>query len=255
MEQPFITDASLLIDYDIMSYRMMTPEIEILRQNKIISPSTYYFLKTSNSDIYNSFISDIYTNRTLRSLVINAIKDTNNKFLVANNILDTNVLEITGNNIIIKDSLPKVARIDQIEFILENQFSNFINIESIRLYSINDMLGYKYMVHGFTQYQVQLHQKMIDVILQAITILSTNGAMPALQFIRQLYNDYINYKLPVEYYRAFNLSSSYSFKSNLYKYNVFYVDEKDKTSLDISYNKRVIEKLFSIFVQLSFLMM
>lgn len=255
MEQPFVTDLALLIDYDIRVYKIKDPVIEILYQNKIISQKAYYYLKTSKENIRKSFILDALKNQKIKTLMNNIIKDTNNRFLIINGIKDIDVLEMDENNIIVKNSIPKVTKIGQLEYENTENFSNFINIDSIRVYTIEDMLGSRIKVNGFNNcQQEQLHSAMLNTITQALTILTSNGAMPALQFIRQLYNDYMSYKLPIEYYRAFNLSSSFTVQYGIYKYNVFTVSEADKTSLDISYNKKIIEKLFSIIVQLSFLM-
>lgn len=255
MEQPFITDLSLLIDYDIRVFKIKDAVIEILMQKEIISRSAYYFLKVTNEDTRSLFISGVLKNKNLNKLISNQIKETNNQFLIANNLQSTDILEIDEDNIILKNRIPKVTKLGQLEYEFIDHFSNFINIDSIRIYTIEDMLGNKIKVNGFNNcQQEQLHSAMINAIIQSISILSSNGAMPALQFIRQLYNDYNSYKLPIEYYRAFNLNSSFTIKSGIYSYEVFSVSEKDKTSLDISYNRKVIEKLFSIIVQLSFLM-
>ena len=251
--QPYLTNLSLLVDYDIRFYNIRDAVIEILFNEKIIDRKVYYFLKNNTEEIKRNYSENVLKDPNIQALVCNIIKDTNSKFLAVNNIQLPDVLEIDASNIIVKNRLAKVTRIGYLEYILEDQFSNFININSIRIYSMVDMLGTKIKIKGIDQYQVHKHfDFMINAITQALNTLNTSGPLPALQFVRQLYNDYINYKLPVEYYRAFNLSSSFVIVYGNSRYEIFDATEDDKLSLDISYNKNIIQQLFSLLVQLSF---
>lgn len=251
--QPYLTNLSLLVDHDIRFYRIRDAVIEILFNEKIIDRKVYYFLKNNTEEIKRNYSENVLKEPNIQALVYNIIKDTNSKFLAVNNIQLPDILEIDASNIIVKNRLAKVTRIGYLEYILEDQFSNFININSIRIYSMVDMLGTKIKIKGIDQYQVHKHfDFMINAITQALNTLNTSGPLPALQFVRQLYNDYISYKLPVEYYRAFNLSSSFVIVYGNSRYEIFDAAEDDKLSLDISYNKNIIQQLFSLLVQLSF---
>lgn len=251
--QPYLTNLSLLVDYDIRFYKIRDAVIEILFNEKIIDRKVYYFLKNNTEEIKRNYSENVLKEPNIQALVYNIIKDSNSKFLAVNNIQLPDVLEIDASNIIVKNRLAKVTRIGYLEYILEDQFSNFININSIRIYSMVDILGTKIKIKGIDQYQVHKHfDFMINAITQALNTLNTSGPLPALQFVRQLYNDYISYKLPVEYYRAFNLSSSFVIIYGNSRYEIFDATEDDKLSLDISYNKNIIQQLFSLLVQLSF---
>ena len=251
--QPYLTNLSLLVDYDIRFYKIRDAVIEILFNEKIIDRKVYYFLKNNTEEIKRNYSENVLKDPNIQALVYNIIKDANSKFLAINNTQLPDVLEIDASNIIVKNRLAKVTRIGYLEYILEDQFSNFININSIRIYSMVDMLGTKIKIKGIDQYQVHKHfDFMINAITQALNTLNTSGPLPALQFVRQLYNDYISYKLPVEYYRAFNLSSSFVIVYGNSRYEIFDATEDDKLSLDISYNKNIIQQLFSLLVQLSF---
>lgn len=251
--QPYLTNLSLLVDHDIRFYKIRDVVIEILFNEKIIDRKVYYFLKNNTEEIKRNYSENVLKEPNIQALVYNIIKDANSKFLAVNNIQLPDVLEIDASNIIVKNRLAKVTRIGYLEYILEDQFSNFININSIRIYSMVDMLGTKIKIKGIDQYQVHKHfDFMINAITQALNTLNTSGPLPALQFVRQLYNDYISYKLPVEYYRAFNLSSSFVIVYGNSRYEIFDATEDDKLSLDISYNKNIIQQLFSLLVQLSF---
>lgn len=251
--QPYLTNLSLLVDYDIRIYTIHDAVLEILFNEKIIDRKVYYFLKNNTEEIKRNYSENVLKNPNIQTLVYNIIKDANSKFLAVNNIQLPDVLEIDASNIIVKNRLAKVTRIGYLEYILEDQFSNFININSIRIYSMVDMLGTKIKINGIDRYRVQKHfDFMINAITQALNTLNTSGPLPALQFVRQLYNDYNSYKLPVEYYRAFNLSSSFVIVYGNSRYEIFDATEDDKMSLDISYNKNIIQQLFSLLVQLSF---
>ena len=251
--QPYLTNLSLLVDYDIRIYKIRDAVLEVLFNEKIIDRKVYYFLKNNTEEIKRNYSENVLKEPNIQALVYNIIKDANSKFLAVNNIQLPDVLEIDASNIIVKNRLAKVTRIAYLEYILEDQFSNFININSIRIYSMVDMLGTKIKIKGIDQYQVHKHfDFMINAITQALNTLNTSGPLPALQFVRQLYNDYISYKLPVEYYRAFNLSSSFVIVYGNSRYEIFDATEDDKLSLDISYNKNIIQQLFSLLVQLSF---
>src|SRR5574344_805627 len=151
--QPYLTNLSLLVDYDIRIYKIRDAVIEILFNEKIIDRKVYYFLKNNTEEIKRNYSENVLKDPNIQALVYNIIKDANSKFLAVNNIQLPDVLEIDASNIIVKNRLAKVTRIGYLEYILEDQFSNFININSIRIYSMVDMLGTKIKIKGIDQYQ------------------------------------------------------------------------------------------------------
>ena len=66
--------------------------------------------------------------------------------------------------------------------------------------------------------------------------------------------DYINFNLPVEYYRMFNISSLYHYKASPFMntgFDAITVDECNKTSLDITWNLEVIKNIQKILVSVA----
>lgn len=253
VSQQFLSEISLLIDNDIRIYSIENSIIEILFYEKIIDRSVYYFLKFSKENVKNLYIKNILKNKDYNFIINNKIKYLNNKFIYKNNIKEENIIEIFDSNIILKNCVIKDTNIDLFKYELKDQYSNFININSIRIYSLTNLLGTKLKVIGLEEENIKKHYNfMIKFISNAINILNSNGAMPSIQYIKDFYNRYINRMLPVEFYRGFNQSSSYviSFKNS--KYEIFDFPTDGIKSLDISFNKYIIQQVFSLVVRLSF---
>ena len=100
-------------------------------------------------------------------------------------------------------------------------------------------------IKGINENNQYLHSEFIlSFIAETIYILERVSVEDALKYITNFYEDYINLKLPVGFYRELNSNSMFNFKHcNFYLSNV---KEEDKNLLDINYNLYLIRELWNI---------
>ena len=85
--QPWLTNLSLLIDYDIRIYKIQDAVIEILFNEKIIDRKVYYFLKNNTEENKRNYSVNVMKNPDIQNLVMNIIKDANSKFSAGSGVM------------------------------------------------------------------------------------------------------------------------------------------------------------------------
>ena len=127
-----------------------------------------------------------------------------------------------------------------------DEYDNFIRIGEFILMTKQDMFGMKQAIVGLDPHNIELHKDyFIALIFKIMNIVSKNNIQLAIDTLRDLYRDYVNGELNIEYYREFNLQSKFKVSSMNY---IYYIDLEpdDVKSLDISYNEKVIRYIVSL---------
>ena len=94
--------------------------------------------------------------------------------------------------------------------------------------------------------KAELHSNYFSsFIATVITLLEYSSLNDTIEFIKNFYNDYINKKLDIGFYREFNSNSMYSIAHS--GYYISHVDSLD--IVDIKYNMNIIRNIWSIVLQ------
>lgn len=177
---------------------------------------------------------------------------------------------VDNNNIVNPDSIIRVANDavyintpielkntrfgDFIEFKKKSEARYIVNLNGILvLISVLPDGNIDVDVKGIRD-NAKLHLNyMINIIVSSITLLENSGVNHAINYLSRICEDYLNFRLPVEFYREFSPESCYRIKSNDYFLNTLGVDrarEIDKYQMDINYNYNVLRELWSILIDI-----
>lgn len=127
-----------------------------------------------------------------------------------------------------------------------DEYDNFIRVGEFILMTKQDMFGMKQAIVGLDPHNIELHKDyFIALIFKIMNMVSKNNIQLAIDTLRDLYRDYVNGELNIEYYREFNLQSKFKVSSMNY---IYYIDSDlvDVRSLDISYNEKVLRYISSL---------
>ena len=87
---------------------------------------------------------------------------------------------------------------------------------------------------------------MLDLICTTCNMLQRFKSSEIISYLMEMYDLFIQRKLPNDYYREFNESSHFAFRS---KYSTFYMDtitDEYRNAVDINRNLTIIRDLISI---------
>ena len=94
---------------------------------------------------------------------------------------------------------------------------------------------------------------MATFIADILYYVETGDISSALTYVAEFYNNYVDRKLPIGYYRNFDAMSNYTVFANGIRYDVQYCDSDIMLkSLDISTNLNVIRDINGYLTQMYF---
>lgn len=192
------------------------------------------------------------------TIIKNTIIDFKKKFVETNHIHDEQIVRIANDALLIRPW----ERIDYtvfpfgstiIEFKVDGIYTSMVKLaDTIILFNSENCTV---DVKGIDDNRLWLCEKFLTSICEIILYIEKGDTKIAKMKYIDFYDDYINLKLPIEYYREFNAGTGYRIKYN----GILTVprtarlldlgDHFDKTKLDISYNLYVLRDLYDIIIR------
>ena len=142
-----------------------------------------------------------------------------------------------------------ITKFGLIEFVPKGIYTSFFKIHGLELYYYyNNITKEEYIeVKGISNKSLENHENYFLQLLKDIFYsIQINGPEITLRMIKDVYMEYITFKLPIEYYRRFDISSKYHFKCRTNIGTGFEADsvtENMKPMLDITYNIMILIEL------------
>ena len=251
---------SRFISGRIMEYDIKAANISMLRESNIISDELYRYLLAIDKQNRERFIgwqikkeieesknrSAIDGSITYRT-IYEGITNAKIQLFEANNILPNEVVRISNDAVYINRSsdLSVFKFGDYIEFKQKMIADNAIKLSStLIIFYWNNTNGLNLEVKGIGDKQKALeHQQyMLSFIASVLLTYERAGTLDAIHLIEDFYNDYINRKLPKQFYKELNSFSMYKIINSGY----YLLDIDDINLLDISYNGNLIRELWKI---------
>ena len=247
-----------IIEYDIKSANIST-----LRQGNHITEEDYQYLSNLPKQQREIEIGlRIKNDPSVYTKIQAGIKDAKEALVKYNNLTEDNIVRIANDAVYINSGidLQYTQFGDYIKFVPKS-ISNIY----LRLNKIIVLLGFKedgninVDVKGIGDNNSLLHENyMINTIVTCIVYLERAGIQEAVGYLSDLCAHYVNYDLPVGYYREFNASSCYRIKTPFGTFDPFNgdtfgadnVNEMDKYCLDINYNYTILRELWSILIEI-----
>ena len=102
-------------------------------------------------------------------------------------------------------------------------------------------------IKGLDDVAIELHRHyMLEFLNELFYTAQIEGVESAIRLLSVVYNDYINMKLDVNYYRELNSASRFRLKPEFSMCKAVYMDfatEWDKRYIDIQFNEKLLREL------------
>lgn len=237
---------SLIYDYDIAK-----ANINVMKAAGVISDQEYdNFLIMDKMNREICIGNMIKKNQDISKIIKDGITEAKKELMISNNIDDDEVVRIANDSMVIKREFPlkytrfKISEIDHyIEFVNKGMFTTMMNLNGIVLFFINQDGSYNVEVKGINDELLYLHEPILRFICDILSSMERSEKSITLGIFNRFYEDYVNKKLPMTYYREFNAGSCYRIENAHIGTRI--LDEKYFDKLDISYNIYMLRKLYS----------
>ena len=234
----------------IREYDISKANINILLSQGIINIDQYnYYMQLPKQDRQYQ-LGMLQKNKNIEKALNNGLSKYRKLFIESNNISIQDILSVKNDAIFLINKIANITKFDNVEFLLKNTYTSYIYLQNkIEVYYSYYKLSDKEIIDikGINDNTLKLHENyMLDFISYILYILQTDSAEKAIDIISIFYNDYVNRKLDIGYYREFNASSGYMICTKYQKFLASNLDntEYNKRSINISYNMNIIIEIY-----------
>lgn len=242
-----------IISSYIREYDIEKANINILLKYGAISKSQYDRYISMDKLHRNISIGVlIRDNKDINNILKKGFVECRKLFFEENNIQDYEVLSIRKDAIYLINTIPKVLDFDGVRFIEKNIYTSFYKLPKLDLYYYSDIIrNIEYLnIKGIRDDRsLQLHENYIlDFLKYLFELAQSSNIDVVITTISNFYKQYINLELEAGYYRELNPMSKFNINTNLYKsYYADMIDRRDIKYLNISYNRIILETLYSYY--------
>lgn len=165
------------------------------------------------------------------------------KLFEYNKIDISEVVRIANDAVFINRSTDlKYTLFDNVLFKKKSVYNSMIVLDRIIVFFWYDNNGMNIEVKGLNENAKLLHlDYMLSFIANVMYLIERVSINDAIRFVSEFYDEYINLRLPIEYYRELNPESLYKHKET-----DFYLFDISIDDVDINYNLYIIREIWSI---------
>jgi len=246
----------------IMEYDIRAANISMLREANMITDEFYNYLLISDKQYREEYIGmqerqEMENSKSKSALegsityrtIYEGIKAAKIKLFDLNNIQPNEVIRIANDAVYVNRlvNLDHTKMSDFVEFRLKMVAESVIKLSNtLCLFFWHDQNGLNLEVKGISnENNIKLHQPyMLSFLGSVLLTYERAGVNDAIHLIEDFYNDYINRKLDINFYRELSPRSMYKIiNSGYYLYDI-----NDVNIVDISYNGNIIRELWKILI-------
>lgn len=252
------TNPSRYLSGRICEYDIKSANITMLYNANIINYDYYLYLSklpkiNREKEIGLMIRDDVDENgnsvKNLCNIIQQGIIQAKLMFIDSNNIELENIARIANDAIYINKPYDLENLVfGNVEFRKKLQANSMVQLRGkliIFSWYINDNINIE--VKGINEYVQSLHQEyMLTIIANVIYLMERVSVEDAIEFLSNFYEEYVNLKLPIQYYRELNSESLYRIKGSRYCVS----NINDITMIDINYNLLVLRDLYSILIDM-----
>ena len=245
-----------LISRYIREYDISKANINILLYKKYIDEDMYnllYNMEKMDREVYIGKMIKLYPE--VQDIISNGIMEMRQLFVQSNNINEMDILSIKNDAIYVIDKVASNTKFDNVEFRLANQYTSYIKLMKYEIYYFNDSINNMECIDikGINDNTLLLHQNhMISFICEVLSGLESGNLKDLFTYFDTFFNNYIEMKLDLGYYREFNPESKFVSKQisgSRYIFNN--VGEEQRVIIDNSYNLNILRELYRIMLNVS----
>lgn len=229
----------------ILEYDIASANITMLRKYGKIDDNYYNYLRSipkQNREIEIGL--KIRSDNSFYQVIKQGITEAKMDLFQSNNIDPNSIVRIANDAVYINSSRDLAyTKFGDVEFKLKSINSSMIKLDKLIIFFLFNQEGINIDVKGINQTSQLLHADfLLSAIAECIYLVERVSTKDALEFVTNLFEDYVKLKLPIQFYRELTPESLYHLKdSNFY---LTYVDSIN--NIDINYNLYIIRELFSI---------
>lgn len=232
----------------IVEYDIRAANITMLRKYNAITEEYFNFLLSlpkHNREVEIGLL--INTDIKYFNIIRDGILDAKKKLFVANNINPLSIVRIANDAVFINSSNDlKFTVFDNVIFKQKSISNSMIKLDKLIIFFSYIGENLNIITKGIKPEIQKLHENfMLTFIANILYLLERVSPIDALNCINEFYEDYVNLRLPIEYYRELNDKSYYK-----YKYQGYYLSTvSDINDIDINYNLFILRELWSIVLE------
>lgn len=257
-KKTYRADIDYLISRYIREFDISKANINILLYKGLIDQSQYEYYYNLPKIAREILIGKLQkADQTINKELNSGFEELMRLFFETNDIKPYEVLSIKKDAAYLIDKIPSVTQFKNIVFLNKNTYTSFYFVNGMEYYYYGSVMdnSERIDIKGMNDISLALHKDyMLDFILTLFWSAQTEPIENVIEMLQLFYNDYINFNLPVGYYRNFNSLSKYdySISSNVSRYQSDMVKESDKKMLNIYFNAGLLQSLYKIYMSVYF---
>ena len=260
-EKPnYLTDRKIISGSYITEYDISKANINILYSYNIISKELYNQLLRVDKQIREEYIGKqilkeqgygkIKNPSITYDTIKNGIIESKRRLFESNNISDIEIIRIANDAVYVERplilqntsfDLNNNQRI--ITFNNKGTYTSFIQLNQVIIFFASNNDEYKLDVKGISNELLPLHESFLSFICEMLYYLERIDKKTVILKYEEFYKQYIELKLPIDYYREFNSNSGYRIKGS--RFITRFLDDKYFDKIDISYNNFILRQIYS----------
>lgn len=255
----YVSNIKCLVSRPIRVYDIRQANISILRDKNYIDDSTYDMLKDAPKKYREVYIGKlIIKDPSVNNIIQDGIIESKHAFFDINHIEDSEILEIDNDAIYLMGDryIPETNQwvSGRTYFKLSEHYSSFYALGNIKcFYFYENLHGTEYIkLKGMEKSRVLHEAYMLDFLKALFCTAQVEGVEEAIKFLNSFYTQYVNFQLPVGYYREFTSTSHFKINSG---YHWYYIENPTSNMvrlIDISHNENILRTLQQYFTRLYF---
>ncbi len=235
----------------IVEYDIRKANISALRSRDIIDQATYDMLYNADKQFREVYVGKmIQKDRSIYENIQAGIKDAKRKFFGANHIKNEEVLSIKNDAVFILSSRQMRTVFDLYEFANKGNYTfYFKSMKKQFFYRFDNHTGKDILeVKGISDEKLMYHVDFfVKFLLDVFYMLQKSSIEETLNLCNQFYDDYVNRRLDIRYYRELNPDNIYRItRPNKNFFGLTEIDPKNIDLIDINYNLRIVRDLINV---------
>ena len=237
----------------ITEYDLRKANISALKYYNIINDEDYNILLSMPKNVREINIGMmIKKDKSIFKHIKNGIIKAKELFFKINNIEDGEVLSIKNDAIFLMGTRNIECNVnDSFVFVPKNIYTFYMKSMHLQIfYGYNQITNSEVLdIKGIKDSQLEYHRDyMVNFLCSLMYMIQNNTIEDTIHYYNTFYEQYINRKLPIGYYREFNSLSKY----RVGKYLLDYIDNSYINIVDINTNIYLLRDIFSVLSDIYF---
>lgn len=247
----YISDKIILINNIIREYDISKANISILRQYNVIDDSLYNKLYKSDKLYRNIYIGNLCKDESISNILSNGFIESRKILFTRNNINKNDILSIKKDAIYTIDKELKYTTFGYINFNCKNTYTIFMKLCNLEIYYMDNIIDNKVNINidvkGINDNLLPLHQNgILGFICDVCYKLLRNPIQDIVKYISNFYDDYVNRRLDICYYRDLDMYSLYTINTKYTSFKLKNISYDMINIIDINRNLQILRDLLYI---------